>query len=79
VNDRWSTSYVAVSVALGESLDEALASLEGAGAGSALEPRCAALVAALRSGSPGSRARRAQALAEVLAEVAVGVRAMALS
>jgi hypothetical protein len=77
--NRWSTSYVAVSVALGESLDEALASLEGAGAGGALEPRCAALVAALRSSSPGSRARRAQALAEVLAEVAVGIQAMALS
>jgi hypothetical protein len=71
VSQGWSTAYVAVSVALGESLDVALGSLPGGGvAPEVLEPRCAALVAALRS---SAQERRVQALARALAETALGV------
>jgi len=75
---------VAVSVALGESLQAAVASLgSSAGARDAVtverQPRCASLVATLQSSGAGSRARRAQALAEVLAETALGVQETALA
>lgn len=79
MNDRWSTAFVAVSVALGESLEDALASLEGGGTTAVPGRRCAALLVALRSSSSSSQARRAHALAEVLAEAALGVQATVLS
>jgi hypothetical protein len=85
VSDRWSTAYVAVSVALGESLEDTVASLGSSAIARdavSLEPRCASLVATLQSsaaGSSESRARRAQALAEVLAETALGILGTALT
>ncbi|MGH7435976.1 MAG: hypothetical protein ACRENE_09905 [Polyangiaceae bacterium] len=70
MSEGWSTAYVAVSVALGEPLDVALGSISrGTGSG-VLDPRCAGLVAALRS---TSQEHRVQALARALAETALSV------
>lgn len=67
----WETSFVAVSAALGEPLETAIARLDAAGAA-----RAADIAAAL--GDP-SRAERAKGLATALARVAQDLEAMRLA
>ena len=73
MSEGWQTAFVAVSVAMGEPVDDALASL---GPSTTLSPRAEALVSGLRS---SSRADRARSLAQALSEVALEVEAMGLS
>jgi hypothetical protein len=74
VSEAWQTAFVAVTVAIGDPVDEALASLGTAETD--LSPRAAALVRGLRS---SSREERARVLATALSEVALAVDGMALS
>jgi hypothetical protein len=74
VSRGWHAAFVAVTVALGDSVDDALGSLGATEA--SLPPDGAALVKALRSESRDTRVR---ALAHALSEVALDVEAMGLS
>jgi hypothetical protein len=71
VSSPWETSFVAVSAALGEPYETAIASLGEAGASRATE-----IVAAL---ADTSRAARAKGLAVALARVAQDLDAMGLA
>jgi hypothetical protein len=73
-DDVWQTAYLAVTVALGDTVDDALSSLSAGEAG--LSRRGAALAGSLRS---GSREARVRSLAQALSEVALGVEAMVAS
>lgn len=73
MSDGWQSAYLAVSVALGDSVDDALSSLPP---GELLAAESAALAAALRSPSRDARVRT---LARAVSEVALAVEAMVLS
>ncbi len=74
VSHAWQSAYLAVSVALGDSLDDALSSLPSRG--ELLAAEGAALAAALRSPSRDARVRT---LARAVSEVALAVEATVLS
>jgi hypothetical protein len=71
VSQDWQTAYMAVSVALGDSVDDALASLA-----EPLSAECVAIAGELRS---PSRAARVRALARAVTEVARAVDALELA
>lgn len=75
MNEEWHTAYVAVTVALGDSVDDALASI-GPGDAPSAPADLAGLVRALRSDSRDARVR---ALAQALSTVALGIEAMVAS
>jgi hypothetical protein len=77
VSDGWDAAYFAVTVALGDTIDDAQRSLGAAqGEAAPASSRAGAFVEAMRN---GTREARVRALAHALSEVALGVEAMVLS
>lgn len=75
MSEGWQPAFVAMTVALGDSVDDAFASL-GLGDTGGLPPALAAITEGLRSASRDARART---LARELSAIALAVDAMGIS